>query len=168
MEKERSEYEAKVRQEYEQQILDKEEALIEKLFVERVNLLEERQIVEEQLQQQMEQQLDKKNKLLEADLLKEKQKLDAVIQKKELEHKMLECQLELTKTENMKQQEDALRIKEDVLSNFAELMETELQCSICNELFVQVSEDSNFKYMGEIKLKIVFHLKMSDEEEELV
>ena len=31
-----------------------------------------------------------------------------------------------------------LKAKEDVLTNFTELLETELQCSICNELFVQV------------------------------
>jgi hypothetical protein len=54
------------------------------------------------------------------------------------EQKMLETQLNEVKEEKNKQTEAVLHAKEDILSNFAELMETELQCSICNELFVQV------------------------------
>ena len=63
-----------------------------------------------------------------------------VIEAKEAEQKMLESQLNDTKQEKDKKQEEVLRAREDILSNFADLMETELQCSICNELFVKVSE----------------------------
>ena len=62
-----------------------------------------------------------------------------VIEAKEAEQKMLESQLNDTKQEKDKKQEEVLRAREDILSNFADLMETELQCSICNELFVKVS-----------------------------
>ena len=62
-----------------------------------------------------------------------------MIQQKELEQKLLESQLNDTKTENVKQKEDMLKIKEDILHNFADLMETELQCAICSELFIFVS-----------------------------
>ena len=61
-----------------------------------------------------------------------------VIEAKEAEQKLLESQLNDTKQEKDKKQEEVLRAREDILSNFAELMETELQCSICNELFVKV------------------------------
>ena len=62
-----------------------------------------------------------------------------MIEAKEAEQKMLESQLNDTKQEKDKKQEEVLRAREDILSNFADLMETELQCSICNELFVKVS-----------------------------
>ena len=80
-----------------------------------------------------------KDKKALADLQREKEKLDKVIQQKELEQKLLESQLNDTKTENVKQKEDMLKIKEDILHNFADLMETELQCAICSELFIFVS-----------------------------
>ena len=58
---------------------------------------------------------------------------------KEVEQRVLKKQLEDTSTENERHKEGMLKAREDVLSNFANLMETELQCSICNELFIQVS-----------------------------
>ncbi len=83
--------------------------------------------------------LDEHDQLLQGKLEKEKQRLDAIIQKKELEHRLLMSQLNEIKTENVKQEDVVLKVKDDILSNFADLMETELQCSICNELFVFVS-----------------------------
>ena len=68
-----------------------------------------------------------------------------VIEAKEAEQKLLESQLNDTKQEKDKKQEEVLRAREDVLSNFAELMETELQCSICNELFVKVCDGVNLR-----------------------
>ncbi len=79
------------------------------------------------------------DQLLQGELEKEKQRLDNIIQKKELEHRLLMSQLNEIKTENVKQEEVVLKVKDDILSNFADLMETELQCSICNELFIFVS-----------------------------
>ena len=62
-----------------------------------------------------------------------------MIENKEAEQKLLESQLNDTKMEKDRKDEEVLRAKENVLSNFAELMETELQCSICNELFIKVN-----------------------------
>lgn len=50
---------------------------------------------------------------------------------------MLEAQLQETKKEP-DQSEAILQARQDILSNFSDLMETELQCSICNELYIQV------------------------------
>ena len=52
---------------------------------------------------------------------------------------MLESQLNETKEEKDKQKEAMLHARQDILANFADLMETELQCSICNELYIQVN-----------------------------
>lgn len=51
---------------------------------------------------------------------------------------MLEAQLQETKKET-DQSEAILQARQDILSNFSDLMETELQCSICNELYIQVN-----------------------------
>ena len=73
--------------------------------------------------------------------------MDKIIEKKELEQKMLESELTNTKEENLQNQQKALTVREDVLSNFADLLEMELQCSICSELFVQVRV-TEFLYYG--------------------
>ena len=62
-----------------------------------------------------------------------------VIEKKEMEQKMLEHQLNETKEESESHKMKALQAKEDVLNGFVDLMEEELECSICNELFIKVS-----------------------------
>lgn len=51
---------------------------------------------------------------------------------------MLEAQLKATKQENNQQSEAILQTRQDILTNFSDLIETELQCSICNELYIQV------------------------------
>ncbi|KAJ9578016.1 hypothetical protein L9F63_025123 [Diploptera punctata] len=48
----------------------------------------------------------------------------------------LEKELEETAKAKEDASESCLRAKQELLHNFGELMETELQCSICNELFV--------------------------------
>lgn len=74
---------------------------------------------------------------------------------KRLQEELQKVKTDLANTEGKKQyleqelkkitkaKEDAsesyLRAKQDVLANFGELIETELQCSICSELFVIVS-----------------------------
>lgn len=61
-----------------------------------------------------------------------------IIETKELEQKTLENQLAESRVENEKARADTLTTREAILSEFAETMETELQCSICNELFIKV------------------------------
>ena len=80
---------------------------------------------------------------------KEKDKLDKVIEQKELERKLLESQLDEIKTENMKGKEDALQVKENLLTSFQDLMETELQCSICSELFIEVNASNFFCFFND-------------------
>ena len=128
-----------MKQAYEEQIKEKEKTLLARLSDEKEKLIAEKLKVEETLQKEMESKLQEKDNDLHEKLLREKEKLDRVIEKKELEQKMLESELTQTKTENQLQKESMLRTKEDILANFSDLMETELQCSICNELFVQVS-----------------------------
>lgn len=87
-----------------------------------------------------------------------------VIESKEAEQKLLESQLRDTRQEKDKKQEEVLRAREDVLSNFAELMETELQCSICNELFVKVgSRNQNAEDVILSKHIFIFHKKKENE-----
>lgn len=53
-----------------------------------------------------------------------------------------ECKKELLEKELAEAssvKDEASKLKSSLLENFAELMETELQCSICSELFVVVS-----------------------------
>lgn len=57
---------------------------------------------------------------------------------KDMEQKLLENQLNETKQENVTAKLQVLKAREDILSNFVELMEMELQCAICNELFIKV------------------------------
>ncbi|XP_074641322.1 E3 ubiquitin-protein ligase RNF8-like isoform X2 [Tubulanus polymorphus] len=123
----------------EKQLKEKEELLMQKLQAERESLLAVKKQVEDKLKQEMEQKLEEKDKSLQNELEKEREKLSKIIRNKELEQKMLESQLQATKQENEKQQETMLLIKKNVLSDFTELMETELQCSICNELFIQAT-----------------------------
>ncbi|XP_041354373.1 E3 ubiquitin-protein ligase RNF8-like [Gigantopelta aegis] len=137
--KEKVETERLIREELETQLKSREDELMDHLKVQREALLSEKQRVEERLQNEMAKALEEKDKLLETELLQQKEQLDKVLEKKELEQKVLESQLLDTKAESEKQKESVLQAREDVLSNFAELMETELQCSICNELFVQAT-----------------------------
>jgi E3 ubiquitin-protein ligase RNF8 len=61
-----------------------------------------------------------------------------IIETKALEQKALESQLAESRVENEKAKADNLTTREAILSEFAETMETELQCSICSELFIKV------------------------------
>lgn len=128
-----------MKEELENRLLEKEATLLETLQAQKDKLIEEKIKVEQNLKEAMVKAIEEKNKTLEEELTQQKNKLESVIIQKETEQKMLEAQLSEVKQEKEKQTEAALHAKQDILSNFADLMETELQCSICNELFVQVS-----------------------------
>ncbi|KAK6182079.1 hypothetical protein SNE40_009843 [Patella caerulea] len=137
MQTERKELEKKMHEELETQLKEREKGLIEKLRVQQDSLMTEKTKVEESLKQEMEKALEEKNKQLEIELTQQRDKLEKVIASKELEQKVLESQLNETKAENIKTKEAMLSAREDVLNNFKDLMEVELQCSICSELFIQ-------------------------------
>lgn len=138
MEAERREFEAEVKRTYEAEIETKERSLLERLDQEQEQLRSEKATVEHTLQQEMERQLHEKDHHLQVELEQQKAQLENIIAQRELEQKMLASELTKTKTENEVQRDAALQARESLLANFATLMETELQCSICNELFVQV------------------------------
>ncbi|VDI42300.1 E3 ubiquitin-protein ligase RNF8 [Mytilus galloprovincialis] len=135
----KEEAEQQMKEELENRLLEKEATLLEQLQAQKEGLIEEKEKVEQSLRVAMEKALEEKNKTLEEELIKQKEKLETVILKKETEQKMLEAQLNEVKEEKDKQTEAVLHAKQDILTNFADLMETELQCSICNELFVQAT-----------------------------
>ncbi|ESO93576.1 hypothetical protein LOTGIDRAFT_232629 [Lottia gigantea] len=137
MEREKTELKQQMQDELEKQLKNKEQSLIEQLRVQQDTLISEKAKVEESLKQEMEKAIEQKNKQLENELTLQRDKLQKVIDSKELEQKVLENQLEETKAENIKTKEAMLCARGDVLNNFKDLMETELQCSICSELFVQ-------------------------------
>ena len=131
----REQFEEEMKKAYEEQLKEKETSLLQQLNNTKHNLIDERVKVEDRLQD-LTKQLQEKDVHLKEELLKQKEQLDQVINQKELKQKMLEKQLEEVKSK--KEENNQLQLKEDVLANFTELMETELQCSICSELFVQV------------------------------
>ncbi|XP_062614448.1 E3 ubiquitin-protein ligase RNF8-like [Saccostrea cucullata] len=135
----REEDEKKMKEELENQLMSKEAELLEQLQTQKEGLIIEKQKVEENLQKAMEKALEEKNRELEEQLHKEKERLEKVITQKETEQKMLEAQLQATKQENDHQSDAILQARQDILTNFSDLMETELQCSICNELFIQAT-----------------------------
>ena len=124
-----------MRQEYEQQIAAKEQELLQQLSDEKERLTVERLAVEKSLQREMEKKLEDQNEKLQESLKDEKIRLEKIIEQRDCERKMLEAALT---QEVAKEKETALQVKEDLLANFASLLEMELQCSICNELFIKV------------------------------
>lgn len=73
-------------------------------------------------------------------LQEELQKVKTDLVTTEGKMKYLEKQLEHITEAKEIASESCLRAKQDVLTNFGELIETELQCSICSELLVSVSD----------------------------
>ncbi|XP_067680209.1 E3 ubiquitin-protein ligase RNF8-like [Haliotis asinina] len=139
LEREKQAIEKKMKAELEAQLKEREARLTEYLTNQRNALLEEKGRVQEKLQLEMDKALEEKDKLLEEQLIKQKEQLERVIEEKELKQKMLESQLKDTVAENEKQKESTYQTREDILSNLTDVMESELQCSICNELFVQAT-----------------------------
>ncbi|GFS10006.1 E3 ubiquitin-protein ligase RNF8 [Elysia marginata] len=139
LEKEREQLKQKMQEELEANLKDREQTLKSQLSAQREALLNEKKQVEENLQKEMEKALEEKNKELEKELQEQKKKLEQVIEKKELEQKILESQLNETKEESATAKMQALKARDDVLSNFVDLMEMELQCTICNELFIKAT-----------------------------
>ena len=64
-----------------------------------------------------------------------------VIEHKECEHKMLKDQLDKAKNDFDEEKNiTALKTKEQIMNNISDILETELQCSICSELFIEVCQ----------------------------
>uniref|UniRef100_A0A0B7AFR9 E3 ubiquitin-protein ligase CHFR n=1 Tax=Arion vulgaris TaxID=1028688 RepID=A0A0B7AFR9_9EUPU len=139
LEREREDLKKTMQAELEAHVKEREKALLFQLATQRDILLTEKKQIEESIQKEMEKALEEKNKELEQQLFNQKQKLEKVLEKKDMEQKLLESQLSETKKESATAKLQALKAREDVLSNFVQLMEVELQCAICNELFVKAT-----------------------------
>ncbi|XP_005106949.1 E3 ubiquitin-protein ligase rnf8 [Aplysia californica] len=139
LEKEKEELRLKMQAELESNLREREAALLGQLAVQKEVLLNEKKQVEESLQKEVEKAIEEKNKELEEQLMEQKQKLEKVLEKKEMEQKLLESQLNETKEESETAKLQALKAREEVLCNFVDLMEMELQCSICNELYIKAT-----------------------------
>ncbi|XP_070576816.1 E3 ubiquitin-protein ligase RNF8-like [Ptychodera flava] len=123
----------------EKQLREKEEKLLSELKQQKESLMEEKRKVEESLQKELQTKLEEKDKTLQAELEKEKEKLEDVISRKELEYAALEHQLQESKLDQEKQTLVIQKAKEEAIQNVADVMEDELQCSLCYELFVQAT-----------------------------
>ncbi|XP_076442445.1 E3 ubiquitin-protein ligase rnf8-like [Babylonia areolata] len=131
--------EEQMRQQMEEQLRAREEMLRSQMQ-QRLDLLAvEKSQVEERLQREKEKAVQEKDKELQDRLQGERDRLQQIIENKELEQKALESQLAESRVENERARADTLLTKESILSEFAETMETELQCAICNELFVKAT-----------------------------
>lgn len=75
-----------------------------------------------------------KEKTKNDELLKELDQVKSTLIQTESEKKLLEK--ELAEAGSLK--DEASRVKSNVLENIADVMESELQCSVCSELFVSV------------------------------
>ncbi|XP_033127726.1 E3 ubiquitin-protein ligase RNF8-like isoform X3 [Anneissia japonica] len=120
----------------EMKIKEKEEMMLKQLRTQKEQLLAEKKIVEEGLQQEMARKLDEKNQHLQEKLEEEKKKLEDVITKKQEEFKTLESELLKSKLNSRLKVEIA---KQKAMEKVSDVMESELQCSICAELFIQAT-----------------------------
>ncbi|CAI9720922.1 E3 ubiquitin-protein ligase RNF8 isoform X2 [Octopus vulgaris] len=111
----------------------KEKSLKQDLKIKRV-ALEQKEKIEKEL-------LNKCNsdKATIDELTQSKEELKLIIDNKDAERRLLESQLQEAKLANLKEQDVVLKTREEVLTKFSEMLEMELQCSICNELFVQAT-----------------------------
>ena len=125
-----------------------EASLLEKLDTERRILLEERSRVEFSLRQEMEVKLVEKDRAMEEPLLRERERLNLILKEKDKERQQMECLFNEERLKNDLLKNDELsRIKDVILSDMADVIETELQCSICSELFVQVGHQYRFFFV---------------------
>jgi small-conductance mechanosensitive channel len=106
-----------MKEELENRLLEKEATLLEQLQAQKEGLILEKGKIEESLREAMEKAIEEKNKTLEEELIKQKEKLESVILQKETEQKMLETQLNEVKEEKNKQTEAVLHAKEDISCN---------------------------------------------------
>ncbi|KAK7504137.1 hypothetical protein BaRGS_00004441, partial [Batillaria attramentaria] len=139
LEEEKALVELQMQKELEMKLQEREDVLRTQMNQQLTDLAAEKKQIEERLQLEMEKAVQEKDKELHDRLQGEKERLQKVIEMKGLEQKALESQLAESRMENEKARADTLSARDTILQNFAETMETELQCSICSELFIQAT-----------------------------
>lgn len=133
MEEEKKCLQLEVQLKCKQDLQSLEESLKSQLISQRLSLIAEKQQVEAELQNQF----DKANLELQNQLKAEKERLAKVIAAKELEQTLLEQRLKDAAARNEENQAAALNARQEVLTNFGEMLEVELQCCVCSELLIQ-------------------------------
>ncbi|XP_038056676.1 E3 ubiquitin-protein ligase RNF8-like [Patiria miniata] len=123
----------------EEEIRKKEEMMLQQLQTQREALQNEKAKVELSLQKELERKLEEKDKDLQAGLEREKAKLEEVIANKEREYGELQTELTASRLEKEAQEVCIQKAKEEALQNITDVMENELQCSICSELFIKAT-----------------------------
>ncbi|XP_033633523.1 E3 ubiquitin-protein ligase RNF8-like [Asterias rubens] len=123
----------------EEEIRKKEEMMLQQLQTQRESLQADKAKVEESLQKEMERKLEEKDKDLQAGLENEKTKLEEVIALKEREYAQLHTELMASRLEKEEHEICIQKAKEEALQNITDVMENELQCSVCAELFIQAT-----------------------------
>ncbi|XP_071481888.1 E3 ubiquitin-protein ligase RNF8-like [Diadema antillarum] len=120
-----------MRGQLEEAIREKEAQMLAQLEAEKQAVIREKEKVEEKLHTALE-----KDRGLE----EEKQRLDAIIQQKEKEKTDMEMEVEASRQKReQEEQETIAKARQAALEDFADVMENELQCSICSELFIQAT-----------------------------
>merc|ERR1719419_150295 len=136
MEEEKRQLEEEYKETMRAEMQSTETTLKQQMDRERVKLEVERERIEASLMQQMALQMEEKDKALADELIKQKAKLDQELETRSAKEKLLMEELEKTKSA---QAEAQLRSAQSVLADLEETMEMELQCSICNELFIDAT-----------------------------
>ncbi|KAL8590356.1 hypothetical protein ACOMHN_006472 [Nucella lapillus] len=137
--KEQAAAEAQVRKQLEDQLREREERVRRQMQRKLEALTSEKRQVEQHLHKEMEKAVREMGEEVQNRLQEERDRLQKVIETKELEQKALESELAESREEKERAKADTLTTREAILSEFADTMETELQCSICSELFVKAT-----------------------------
>lgn len=124
---------AREKEQLEKKLKESEAMLQEETQAKLTKLLSEQKTAAEE-KKMMQNLLDR---LKEKDNNEEKRHLEQKLFQAELQCISLQRQLEEIKTSSSSSETSAAILRENLLKNFSQTLETELQCSICNELFVK-------------------------------
>ncbi|CAG5129693.1 unnamed protein product [Candidula unifasciata] len=108
------------------------------LAIEKVQILL-RSKVKPILQSNKIKELELKNKELEQQLQNQNLAMEMILQDRRRERASLLEEINESHKESTEAKRQALQVKDDVLSNFTELMDVTVQCSICTEYFIKAT-----------------------------
>lgn len=101
--------------------------------------LREKEAASSKLEEELKKKLEEKSEAAQFELAQQNQELAKAIEEKESEREQLRKELESIRHGRKNQDDEAVKSKQEALSNIAQVMESELQCSICNELLVKAT-----------------------------
>ncbi|XP_014666057.1 PREDICTED: E3 ubiquitin-protein ligase RNF8-like [Priapulus caudatus] len=95
--------------------------------------------VEKELEEEMRKKEQELNQVAEKELKAQMEKLTNELADRELRQTKLETELTQMKAESVLQQQQLQQQRAAMVEDFEELLESELQCSICSELFIEAT-----------------------------